>query len=111
MIPRLTLQPLVENAFNHSIKPLLSNGVITIEALYTEDGIQLKVSDNGIGMDEETVKAIREGRTQGVGLRATIERLRIYYNNPDVFSIESEKGRGTTITITIPNNQENEEHD
>jgi two-component system, sensor histidine kinase YesM len=110
-IPRLTLQPLVENAFNHGINPLFKKSVITLEALYSEDGIQLKVSDNGVGMDEDTVKAIKEGRTRGIGLKATIERLRIYYNNPDVFNIKSEKGQGTTITITIPNSQESEKHD
>ncbi len=109
-IPRLTLQPLVENAFNHGIRPMSGNGTITLAACYTENGATLKVSDNGIGMDEDTVRAIKEGRTLGVGLKATIERLRIYYNKPNVFNIESEKGRGTIITINIPNNQENEEH-
>lgn len=110
-IPRLTLQPLVENAFNHGIRPMSGNGTITLEACFTGDGIVLKLSDNGIGMDEETVRAIKEGRSLGVGLKATIERLRIYYNNLHVFNIVSEKGRGTTITISIPNKQENEEHD
>ena len=109
-IPRLTLQPLVENAFNHGIRPMSGNGTITLTACYTGDGATLKVSDNGIGMDEDTIKAIKEGRTLGVGLKATIERLRIYYNKPNVFNIESEKGRGTIITINIPNNQENDEH-
>ncbi len=110
-IPRLTLQPLVENAFNHGIRPMSGNGTITIEACFTGDEIVLKVSDDGIGMDKETVRAIKEGRSLGVGLKATIERLRIYYNNPNVFDIVSEKGRGTTVTISIPRKKENEEHD
>lgn len=110
-IPKLILQPLVENAFNHGIKPLPGNGVITLEARDREDSIQLKVSDNGVGMDEETVRRIRERQTQGVGLRGTIERLRIYYGNPDVFNIESQKGHGTTIIITIPKSQEPDKHE
>jgi two-component system sensor histidine kinase YesM len=106
MVPRLILQPLVENAFNHGIKPLPSNGVITLDALCTEDSVELRISDNGVGMSAETIKAIKDGQIRGVGLRATIERLRIYYNAPDVFQIDSGKGRGTVITIKIPVRQE-----
>lgn len=109
MVPRLILQPLVENAFNHGIKPLSGNGVISLEAQCTKDSVQLIVSDNGVGMSEETVKAIREGQSQGVGLKATIERLRIYYNRPDVLNIESKEGHGTRITVTIPVTQEETE--
>lgn len=110
-IPKLILQPLVENAFNHGIKPLPGNGVITLEALDRGETIQLKVSDNGVGMDEETVRRIREKKTQGVGLRGTIERLQIYFGNPDVFAIESQKGSGTTIILTIPKSQEPDHHE
>ena len=60
----------------------------------------------GFGMSAETIKAIKDGQIRGVGLRATIERLRIYYNAPDVFRIDSGKGRGTVITIKIPVRQE-----
>jgi len=111
MVPRLILLPLVENAFNHGINPLPGNGVITLEALYTNDSVQLKVSDNGVGMSEEKIKAIKNGQSHGVGLRATIERLRIYYNKPDLLSIESKEGHGTIITVTIPITQEDMETD
>lgn len=105
-VPRLILQPLVENAFNHGIKPLPGNGVITLDALCTEDSVQLKITDNGVGMNEDTIKAILDGQIHGVGLKATIERLRIYYNQPDVLRIDSKKNHGTIITIKIPIIQE-----
>lgn len=54
-IPRLTLQPLVENAINHGIRGKLGTGKITIYTTYYEDHIILSVEDNGIGIDEKTV--------------------------------------------------------
>lgn len=100
---------MVENAFGHGIEPLAKGGIITLEALYTEDSVELKVSDNGLGMSEETVRAIKEGHSGGVGLKLTMERLGIHYSHPDVFSIESKEGQGTTVTIKIPLTKEETE--
>lgn len=101
-IPRLTLQPLVENAINHGIRGKLGSGKILISTLYYEDHIILSVEDDGIGIDEEMIKNIKNGIFTGVGLRATIERLNIYYDSEKVIDIQSEKGTGTKITINIP---------
>ncbi|MNJ44062.1 hypothetical protein D3C77_390950 [compost metagenome] len=53
-------------------------------------------------MDEERLTQIQRGLTNGVGLKATIERLGIYYNAKADFQIESRIGYGTKITLTIP---------
>ncbi|HEY5585837.1 MAG TPA: histidine kinase [Ruminiclostridium sp.] len=100
-IPRLILQPLIENAFKHGIRGQ-NDGVINIEAVLENDKIILTVEDNGIGMSEEQVQSILEGKLSGLGLKATIGRLKIFYNNDDVFSIESKKGFGTKISLIIP---------
>jgi two-component system sensor histidine kinase YesM len=105
-MPRLTLQPLVENALNHGIRGRRGQGILTIKALYYEDFIQLIVEDNGIGMDEEKVSEILSGSSKGIGLGATIERLNLYFNTTDILDIKSQIGHGTAITITIPKNQE-----
>ncbi len=101
-IPRLTLQPLVENAINHGIRGKLGAGKITIYAMYYEDHIILSVEDDGIGIDEKIIKNIKKGIFTGVGLRATIERLNIYYDSENIIDIQSEKGNGTKVTMTIP---------
>lgn len=101
-IPRLTLQPLVENAINHGIRGKLGPGKITIYTMYNEDHIILSVEDDGIGMDEKTIENLKKSIFTGVGLRATIERLNIYFDSEDIIDIQSEKGSGTKVTITIP---------
>lgn len=101
-IPRLTLQPLVENAINHGIRAKLGAGKISICTLYYEDHIVLSVEDDGIGIEEEMLKNIKKGIFTGVGLRATIERLNIYYDSENVIDIQSKRGTGTRITINIP---------
>jgi two-component system sensor histidine kinase YesM len=105
-IPRLTLQPLVENAIKHGIRGKLGPGKISIYTMYYEDYIILSVEDDGIGIDEEKIKNIKNGIFTGVGLRATIERLNIYYDSENVIDILSEKGTGTRITINIPRAKE-----
>lgn len=101
-IPRLTLQPIVENAINHGIRAKLGAGKISICTLYYEDHIILSVEDDGIGIEEEMLSNIKNGIFTGVGLRATIERLNIYYDSENVIDIQSERGTGTRVTINIP---------
>ncbi|HHV74183.1 two-component sensor histidine kinase [Thermoanaerobacterium sp. PSU-2] len=105
-IPKLILQPLVENALNHGVRGKDGQGIITIKSLYASNQITLIVSDNGKGMSEEKLREIESGQSKGVGLRSTIERLKIYYNYNDVVKIQSKPDEGTTIVITIPINEE-----
>lgn len=101
-IPHLTLQPIVENAIKHGIKGKPGNGKILIRAEYFSNLILLTVEDDGIGMDRSMVEGLKSGIYTGVGLKATIERLNIYYNSNNLLKIESEKGKGTKVIITIP---------
>lgn len=100
--PSLTLQPLVENAINHGIRGKPGKGNLTIRSLLDGGLLRLCVEDDGIGMDPDKVREIMASRSEGVGLRATMERLRLAFNSDDILKIESEKGRGTRITITLP---------
>ena len=101
-IPRLVLQPLVENAINHGIRHMHDKGLLEIRSIQEQGFVRLVVSDNGAGMDEEQLSLVMEGQSKGVGLRTTIERLKMFYNNDDIIEILSDKGFGTTITINIP---------
>ncbi|MCR5734119.1 MAG: sensor histidine kinase [Lachnospiraceae bacterium] len=117
-IPKLILQPLVENSIYHGIRPKGEEGIIRIITKKEGNDIVLSVYDTGIGMPEEAIKkllsekkaeaALSEthnedtGLPSGFGLRGTIERLRIYCNRSDIVSIESEEGEYTRVTFTIP---------
>lgn len=107
-IPKLILQPLVENALNHGVRNKEGQGIISIKALYGDNQIILMVEDNGKGMSEEKIREIESGMSKGVGLRSTIERLRIYYNSADVVKIYSKIDEGTKIEITIPIKKEDQ---
>ena len=110
----LILQPLVENAIYHGIKYKGSKGLIRIAGYREGDLIILKVIDNGIGMDEDTLKGIfdkskdREG-SNGVGVYNVQTRIRLYYGPEYGLRFESALGEGTTVTITIPGNFREEE--
>lgn len=110
----LILQPLVENAIYHGIKYKGTKGLIRIVGYGEGEKIILKVIDNGIGMDEAALKGIfdksrdREGNN-GVGVHNVQTRIALYYGADYGLHFESSLGEGTTVTITIPRNSEEEE--
>ncbi|MNJ41176.1 Sensor histidine kinase YpdA [compost metagenome] len=106
LIPKLVLQPLVENCLYHGIRPKGDTGNIHIEVKTKEEGVQLVISDDGIGMSQDEISEIlyteRKGQIKSFGLWGTKERLRIYYRDVGGFSIISEPNKGTSITLLIP---------
>jgi len=103
-IPKLVMQPLVENSLYHGIRAKGTKGTIRISARHIGDGVKISISDDGVGMSEEEIVRIleRKDQSKSFGLWGTMERLRIFYGNKDCINIESEPGKGTTITIIIP---------
>ncbi len=109
LIPRLTLQPLVENAIFHGIEPKSSGHVqITVSRQNVFD-IRIAIEDNGVGMEmdqiaaalaEETPEA--KGMMEHMGLRSVNERLRLAYGERYGITIESEVGQYTRIIILLP---------
>lgn len=105
-IPKMTLQPLVENALYHGIKLRRGGGAILIEGKRDADTVTLRVEDTGNGMTEETLAEIRAGMESdaapGFGLVAAYKRLKLLYGDECSFTIHSEKGQGTEIVIVMP---------
>ncbi len=101
-IPSLTLQPLVENAIDHGIRCKPDTGTLRIQARRLEHSVQITVEDDGVGMEAEKMSEILEYHSKGVGMRATMEKLNLYFQTNNILAIESKKGCGTKITITIP---------
>ena len=105
-ILKLVLQPLVENAIYHGIKPTRRRGNIFISTSLKNDYVELVIKDDGAGIIVEELDSIRNQNTKGIGLRGTMERLNIFYNGKSKFEVESEAQVGTKITIHIPIDQE-----
>ncbi len=118
IVPKLILQPLVENSIYHGIRLKGEKGLISIKA-YVEERQQdddlvkelhIFVTDTGVGMDQETIKRILsidekdrpKEADESFGLWGTIERIRMYTGMDDCVKIESETGEYTRIEIVIP---------
>ncbi len=106
-IPLLTLQPIVENALIHGVEELECGGKIEVNAYKTDQWIIIKVSDNGLGIDNETLLRLQKGEkisghTTGLGLQNVRERIRLFFGEDDLFTIQSVPNQGTTIEIRLP---------
>lgn len=117
-VPSMILQPVVENAVNYGIRDIDYEGRIYLKVYQTKDQIEITIEDNGTGMEPETIDRIMKAKLEanaafkeriitkdsnGIGLGNVINRLRLYYDREEVFTIESEgRNRGTKVTIYIP---------
>ena len=104
MIPKLTLQPLAENALYHGIKNKRGKGKILIEGFdLDEDNMMLRVTDNGQGMTPERLHEVQEaictGERAGFGLAAVSERIKLYYGPGYGLKISSTEGEGTVMEV------------
>ena len=105
MIPRMILQPLIENAIYYGVDTSLERCRITVCVKEELEAVSLTVEDTGPGMEPEELEKVRNGtavpKGHGIGIKNIRERLKITYEDSE-FSIESRKGYGTKIQIRIP---------
>ncbi|HKM39537.1 MAG TPA: sensor histidine kinase [bacterium] len=102
-LPRLTLEPLVENAVKHGIAPKTEGGEISISAIGKGTNLYLSICDTGIGMDAKTLEQVRKGTSSnGVGLTNVSERLKNVYGPEHAPVITSTYGEGTTVSFAVP---------
>ncbi|MUT67016.1 sensor histidine kinase [Paenibacillus sp. NEAU-GSW1] len=107
-LPRFMLQPLVENAIYHGKNE--EHGVIKVSIQKTADGkLRLEVSDNGPGMDDETLAALlnteqdaKRPLGMGIGLKYVLRLLERFYGSKDLLEIDSKPGQGTVLSVEIP---------
>ena len=109
MIPKITIQPLVENALYHGIKNKRGLGKIIITGVKEKDYFRLIIEDNGIGINKDRLMQIRNEITnnkldgKGIyGLYNVNERIRLNFGEEYGVSIESNYGEGTTVSIKLP---------
>lgn len=104
---RFLLQPLVENSVFHGLEESVDPGHVTTDISLKEGRIEIVVEDDGIGMDEDTLEAVREmlknpAENSSIGLSNIVQRLRLFYGDDYTFTIDSTLGEGTRIVISIP---------
>lgn len=116
-IPKLTLQPIIENAIIHGLERKVGRGTIEIDISTTEDRLIIKITDDGVGMDENTLGCINErmheisgqgllkqGSSQkgGIGLINVNNRIKLQFGEKYGLRIYSIKDFGTSAEVTLP---------
>lgn len=120
-IPKLIIQPVVENAIFHGLEERLEGGKVTIEIIVTEKNLIITVSDNGKGMDGRTlaelnarihsgtVVSAKDGKSQtntGIGLPNIHKRIQLLFGEEYGLSVYSTLNQGTDVEITVPASSE-----
>ena len=100
-VPKIIIQPIVENSIYHGIKNLSGNGIITIDVYRENSTVNISVKDNGIGF--EKAKQFKKSKTGGVGFQNVDKRIKFYYGkNYGVFINKDNKTEGAEVVIKIP---------
>lgn len=118
LMPKLTLQPLVENAIYHGIEKKAKGGTVTVHAVATKKRLIIRVVDDGPGMDHETLEAVRAklrgGENElpgskaagekhgGIALANVNQRIQMLYGAYYGITFASTKGLGTEAEVTLP---------
>ena len=114
LIPKLIIQPLVENAIKHGLELMSEKGTIKIKTTMTDDSVIVNIEDNGLGMDKETLEQINISLAEGVGRRKRgkvrvglgliniNERIKLIFNVDFGLKIFSMKDVGTNAELRIP---------
>ena len=115
MVPSFILQPIVENSFRHGIVPNEKGGEVLISISSHNQMLSIVVSDNGVGMDEETLVRVRERikekklGSEHIGIGNVAARVQML--SPDSsFSVESKINEGTKVIMKMPLLIEKEEN-
>nr|WP_251036077.1 histidine kinase [Paenibacillus sp. ISL-20] len=123
LIPKMLVQPLIENFFKHGMNPLAENNYIALKSKRLSASIvQITVEDNGNGMQNEPFQTLQEHLlrmeeldleqlqvlsemetedSSGIGLINIMTRLRLYYRGKSKFSIENNQPQGFRVVLTI----------
>ena len=111
-LPKLTLQPLVENALYHGIKGKRGRGRICVVSREEGPDVLLQITDDGAGMTEVRLEELRQamesGERVGFGLATVHERLRLLFGCPYGLTLASREGAGTTVTVRLPRREQEE---
>lgn len=103
LIPRLLIEPLVENAVSHGLEPKSEAGRIDIDLFIQDQRLHILVEDDGVGFDPDALQPEREtdGHTN-TGLANTRRLLQILYRDNFEMTVTGKKGQGTRVLVVLP---------
>lgn len=107
-IPKMSIQPLVENSCKHGIQMINAQGLVKVSVKIVDGKLRVAVCDNGKGIEPEKLRemilSVRNENSSGtsIGIRNVYRRLELNYNNQAGFDIVSKPGQGTTVSFEIP---------
>lgn len=121
LIPKLTLQPIVENAFFHGLELKSGPWELEVTVALKDNDVIISIHDNGIGIEESKLEEIR-GRLQllsgglmangdRIGLHNVASRIHMHFGNNYGIRVDSQAGLGTTVIATIPLKKEGDSND
>jgi two-component system, LytTR family, sensor kinase len=102
VVPAMSVQPLVENAVRHGVERQAGSGRVVISSRIVRGDVELRVSDDGIGIEPERLEAVLAGAGGGIGVSNVDARLRATFGERYALRIESDLGHGTTALMTVP---------
>lgn len=107
-IPRLFLQPIIENSIQHGLRSISGQKLITIKAFFSDSFLYIKVIDNGVGMSSAEIDSLNKYLTDSeqiaekhIGLLNLVQRIQICYGSDCYLKVASEQNIGTTVSIRI----------
>ncbi len=118
IIPKMILQPLVENAIYHGLEPQKGDGMVTIRARLHNEELVVVVQDDGIGMAPEEVDRLRAALAspnaaidrsfakRSLGLANIAQRIRLFSRDRCAIEIRSRRGEGTSVCIRLPSRRQ-----
>ena len=110
LMPSMIIQPLIENAVNHGIRELDTEGCIELTVYNNNENVCITVADNGVGIEPEIAEKILRGESAhsnsgrdsaGIGMDNVINRLRRYYNMEHVMDIRRRESSGTEVILYL----------
>ena len=100
-MPKLVLQPLVENALYHGIKEKEGQGHIRISVQKQDSGLIIRIEDDGVGFQDASDSSQSQLKRGGVGLQNVDQRLKLHFGEHYQMKIDSIPSKGTTVEIYI----------
>ena len=103
LVPSILLQPLIENSIKHGLEPRIHGGTVTLRSRLQGDRMSIEVADDGVGIGARSDSSLpRTGA--GIGMQNVRERLEVLYGSQARFTVVSNPGRGTLVSIELPAN-------
>jgi two-component system LytT family sensor kinase len=102
VVPVLSLQPLVENAVKHGVEARAGKRTVEILAIDRDVDVEIRVVDDGMGMEANEVEAALSGAHGGIGLSNVDRRLRSTFGEDCALEIKSKPAQGTTVVMVVP---------